>query len=155
MFLCKNKHNWLRFFLFFTRFHCPQLFTAPLPNRCSGVPGGNVENLQLRFRSPLRDPLFDPSPHFFWILFHALGTTGLDQLTNCCVKLWRQVGLFLNFLQRRVIIDCGFVFANTQPFSHFASRRLSEPNIYADLFRGMCNFPQLKNCVYDICESCC
>jgi len=30
-----------------------------------------------------------------WILIHTLGTTGLDQLTNRCIKLRRQVGLHL------------------------------------------------------------
>jgi len=40
-------------------------FTVPLPHSCSGVPGGNVANLQLRFGSPLRNPFFDLSPPLF------------------------------------------------------------------------------------------
>jgi len=47
-------------------------------------------NLQLLFGSPLRDLFFDP----FWVFIHALPTTGLDELTNRCVMLRRQVGLF-------------------------------------------------------------
>jgi len=42
---------------------------------------GNVQNLQLRFGSPLRDPFFDPSLGFD----PCLGTTGPDQLINYCV----------------------------------------------------------------------
>jgi len=112
--LCKNKHVFLKDSIALNS------LLLSLPHRCSGVSGGNVENLQLRLRSPLRDPFFDPSPPFFLVLFQTLGTTGLDQLTNRCVKLRLQVGLFLNSLQSRFIIDCGFVFANTQPVSHFA-----------------------------------
>jgi len=54
-----------------------------------------------------------------WVLIHTLGTTGLDQLTNRGRKLWRQVGLFLTYCRSVLIIDCGFVFANILPLSHF------------------------------------
>jgi len=33
--------------------------------RCRQTSSGNIENLKLRFGSPLRDPFFDPSPPFF------------------------------------------------------------------------------------------
>jgi len=59
---------------------------------------GYFENLQFRFGSPRRDPFFDPSPPSL-VLINTLGTTGLDQSTNRCVMLWRQVGLFLDLLQ--------------------------------------------------------
>jgi len=80
------------------------------------------ENLQLRFGSPLRDP-FLALLHPLWVLIHTLETTGLDQLTNLCVKLRRQVGLFLNLLQivepwQKSIVAS---FSQTaQSFSHFS-----------------------------------
>jgi len=61
---------------------------------------GNAENKQPRFGSPRRDPFFDPST-LVRVSIQTLGTTGLDQLTNRCVKLRRQVAYFLPLLQSR------------------------------------------------------
>jgi len=44
-------------------------------------------------------PIFWLFSTLLWILIHTLETTGLNQLTNRCVKLRRQVGLFLYLLQ--------------------------------------------------------
>jgi len=78
---------------------------------------GNIENLTTPVWIASARPNFRPFT-LLWVLIHTLETTGLDQLTNRCVKLRRQVGLF--HCRAVVIIDCGFVFANAQPFSHFA-----------------------------------
>jgi len=64
---------------------------------------GNIDIVQLRLVSPCRDTVFDPLPPSFRsrarpILWGTTGfdiTTEIDELTNCCVKLQRQV--FLNF----------------------------------------------------------
>jgi len=40
-------------------------FLKYLRYRQTHTSSGNVENLQLPFESPLRDPFFDPSPPFF------------------------------------------------------------------------------------------
>jgi len=50
----------------------------------------NIENTW--FGSPLHYQYLDPSPPLSFDSY--LGTTGLDQLTSCCVKLRQQV--FLN-----------------------------------------------------------
>jgi len=97
-------------------------FLKYLHYRQTQTSSGEVENLQLRFGSPLRDP-FLALIHPLWVLIHTLETTRLDQLTNRCVKLQQQVGLFLNLLQ---IADSGqksivASFSQTaQPFSHFS-----------------------------------
>jgi len=45
---------------------------------------------------------FLPFSILLWVLTHTLGTTtGVDQLANRYVKLWRQEGLFLDLLQSR------------------------------------------------------
>jgi len=46
---------------------------------------GNVENMQLWFGPPGRDP-FWPFASLLWISTPTLGTTSLDQLTNHCVN---------------------------------------------------------------------
>ena len=52
-----------------------------------------------------------------WVSTNTPGTTVLDQLVHCCVKLRRQA--FLNFTPEPWWELIGFVFANTQPFSYF------------------------------------
>jgi len=41
----------------------------------------DVENTQLQFGSPLRDPFFEPSTILFGFRRNSLGTRGLDKLT--------------------------------------------------------------------------
>jgi len=71
-------------------------FPKYLRYRQTQTSSGNVENLQLRFGSPLRDPfLMLLHSTLLWVLIHTLEITGIDQLSNRCVKLRRQV--FINF----------------------------------------------------------
>jgi len=97
-------------------------FLKYLRYRQTQISSGKVANLQLRFGSPLRDP-FLALLHPLWVLIHTLETTGLDQLTNHCVKLRRHVGLFLNLLQIAEPWQKSTVASfsqTTQPFSHFS-----------------------------------
>jgi len=55
---------------------------------------GNVENIQLRFESPGRDPFWP-----FVIIVWASGITGLDELTNRCVNCGETY--FVNLEQSR------------------------------------------------------
>ena len=46
-----------------SRFQCQQ--STQVRDRQTQTSSGSVENTQLRFGSPRRDPFFDPSPPFF------------------------------------------------------------------------------------------
>ena len=144
--LCKNKQNWSPF-CFFTRFRCPQHFYfPPWP---TAVPASLVVTIKICNSGLIASvrPIFLPFFTLLWILIHASETTGLDQLTNRCVKLRWQVGLFLNFLQSRGNNRLWLRYRKYTTVFTLCVAVDWVGKTYAGLFRSMHNFPQVKNCL--------